>query len=172
MRRLIVATSALVILATLILTPVQAGFGTTRAAATLIDVNGNVAGFAKLVERPNGSVLITVHASGLTPGLHGIHIHAVGACDPPGFMSAGGHFNPDSQSHGMHAGDLGNINATWSGRANMARVVTQFTLSAGPRSLFDADGSALVIHAGPDDLVSEPAGNSGPRVICGVIERK
>ncbi|HUG13653.1 MAG TPA: superoxide dismutase family protein [Thermomicrobiales bacterium] len=171
MRRVIVALSALAALAALLLTSALAASPVQHASATLIDVDGNVVGFATFVERPDGSVLVNVHASGLTPGQHGIHVHAVGECAPP-FASALGHFNPGGHAHGAHAGDLGNVTANPAGRANMTQVVTQFTLSAGTHSLFDADGSALVIHAGPDDLVSDPAGNSGPRVICGVIERR
>lgn len=171
MRRLIVILSALAILAVFLVPSVFAAPPTQHASATLIDTLGNTVGFAKLVERPDGTILLTVHASGLTPGAHGIHIHAVGACSPD-FGAAGGHFNPGGHTHGAHAGDLGNITANPAGQANMTGVVIQFTLSAGPLSLFDADGSALVIHAGPDDLVTDPAGNSGARVVCGVIESK
>lgn len=143
------------------------------ASATLIDTSGTVVGFAKFVELTDGRILVNIHAQGLAPGEHGIHVHAVGACTlgvTPPFSSAGGHFNPTGTTHGSHAGDLGNITANPAGRANMTLISDRFTLSAGMVSLFDADGSALVIHAGMDDLVTDPAGNSGARVACGVIQ--
>ncbi len=143
------------------------------ASATLIDTSGNVIGFAKFVELNDGRVLVNIHAQGLAPGRHGIHVHAVGACalgTTPAFISAGGHFNPTGATHGSHAGDLGNITANPAGRANMTLITDQFTLSAGTLSVFDANGSALVIHAGADDLVTDPTGNSGARVACGVIQ--
>jgi Cu-Zn family superoxide dismutase len=139
-----------------------------HASATLVDVEGSPVGFALFLDLPDGSVLVTVHARGLTPGEHGIHIHETGACTPS-FAAAGGHFNPTGAMHGSHAGDLGNIVANPAGIASMVVLTTQFTLSPGVLSLHDVDGSALVIHAHPDDLMSDPSGNSGARVACGVV---
>lgn len=143
---------------------------TLKAYSTLADAEGNTVGFARFVELPSGRVLVLVHATGLTPGQHGIHIHTTGACSPD-FSAAGGHFNPTGATHGSHAGDLGNLHANPAGHAQLVMFTSQFMLSAGQTSLFDADGSAVVIHAGPDDLVTDPAGNSGARVACGVIQQ-
>lgn len=170
MLRLLVAIAALAVLTVLLLTPALAASPVLYARATLVDANGNVVGFAKFVQHRGRGVQVSVHASGLAPGNHGMHVHTVGACSPT-FLAAGGHFNPGGHLHGSHAGDLGNIRANPDGRANMTRLASSFTLSGGPLSLFDADGSALIIHAGADDLVTDPTGNSGARVICGVIER-
>jgi superoxide dismutase, Cu-Zn family len=154
------------------------GGGTLHATATLINQEGSEVGTAKLVQDATGVVHLTVHARGLTPGLHGIHIHAVGRCNPAdGFTSAGGHFNPSGAQHGVdnpdgpHAGDLPNMSVNPAGIGSLSVKADQVTLSDGPASLFDADGSAIVIHAGPDDYVTNPAGNSGARVACGVISR-
>ena len=143
-----------------------------QATATLIDQAGNEVGSARFIEKHDGSVLVLVQASGLTPGEHGLHVHATGACTlgtTPAFSSAGSHFNPDGNLHGAHAGDLGNITANPAGQAHLKTTTSAFTLSAGTYSLLDADGSALVIHASPDDLVTNPTGNSGARIACGVI---
>lgn len=117
--------------------------------------------------------------SGLEPGQHGIHIHETGECDPSGetpFESAGGHFNPTGASHGSpedqdsHAGDLGNLEVDETGTFGADFVTDKVTLEPGAEnSLADADGSAIIIHAGEDDLETDPSGESGDRVACGVI---
>lgn len=161
--------SIMVGLVALLLIPATVVADGTRqfASATLLDQNGHPTGFALFSEQ-NGSVLVTVHTSGLTPGAHGMHVHEVGSCVAPGFTSAGSHFNPTGEPHGMHAGDLGNIWANNAGQANKTIRTGQITLSAGPLSVHDLDGSALVIHAFEDDL--QYVASAGPRVLCGVIE--
>jgi len=124
-------------------------------------------------------VEITVTVTGLKPGAHGVHLHAVGKCDAPEFTTAEGHFDPGPSgqtepdtNHPFHMGDLPNLVADASGRATLKTVTTRVTLSAGPLSVFDADGTALIIHGNPDQGVTgaEKSGVSGgPRVACGVI---
>jgi superoxide dismutase, Cu-Zn family len=146
------------------------------ATADLRNAQGTVVGHARLTQEPGG-VRLEVDVSRLTPGLHGFHIHAVGTCEPPGFTSAGGHFNPDGKQHGHknpagpHAGDLPNlmVGPDGSGRADLA--APDVTLAGGAHSLFQPGGTSLVIHADPDDERTDPAGNSGARVACGVITR-
>lgn len=145
-----------------------------RAAAPLRDAEGKTLGVALFVQEAQG-VRISVTVKGLSPGEHGIHIHAVGKCEPPDFLSAGPHFNPANKQHGLnnpegpHAGDLPNIVVGEDGSAVYEYVTDRVALTPGGNSLFDEDGSALVIHAGPDDQMTDPAGNSGARVLCGVI---
>lgn len=144
------------------------------ATVELRDAAGAVVGNANINRAPNG-VQITGTVQGVAAGVHGWHLHAVGRCDPPDFMSAGGHFNPTGKQHGhqnplgAHVGDLGNLTAAADGTARLSGIAAGATLVAGQGSLFDADGSALVIHAGPDDEMTDPAGDSGARVACGVI---
>jgi len=152
----------------------SAGSSGLRARADLKDKDGRAVGRALLSERPGG-ILLRLEAKGLTPGLHAIHVHAVGKCDAPAFTSAGGHFNPTGKKHGhknaegAHAGDLPNMLIGKDGAGRFETVTDGFTLRAGALSLFDADGSSLVIHAGADDYMTDPAGNSGDRVACGLI---
>ena len=150
-----------------------------RAFAVLEDPRGRVVGVASLLEDGRGRVHVYVLARGISPGQHGTHVHEVGHCDggtDPPFVSAGGHFNPQGRQHGLrnpngpHAGDLPNLWVSRAGVGYLYYVTDRFTLSPGPASLFDEDGSALVIHANPDDQVTDPTGNSGGRIACGVIE--
>ncbi len=145
-----------------------------RAAAPLRNAEGQVLGMAIFTQEPQG-VRISVTVKGLSPGEHGIHIHAVGKCEPPDFLSAGPHFNPTNKKHGLknpegpHAGDLPNLVVGEDGSAVYEHITDRVTLTPGELSLFDEDGSSLIIHAGPDDQITDPAGNSGARVLCGVI---
>lgn len=148
---------------------------------TLSTPDGKIAGYAEISEGADGvtiRIASTVDST-LEPGLHGVHIHEVGSCDASGstpYASAGGHANPMDHAHGgpddqdAHAGDLGNIEVGADGTYAFEITTDKVTLAAGAdTSLHDADGSALVIHAGEDDLRTDPSGNSGERVACGVI---
>jgi len=141
------------------------------ARAELIDVGGNGVGTVKLTE-VGGTLLLRATVRGLTPGLHGAHIHTTGKCDPPDFASAGGHWNPDNMNHGTesdppnpHAGDLPNIEVGTDG-TGLLETSAGGTFDA----LLDADGAALVIDMGPDDYITQPSGNAGARIVCGVFE--
>ncbi|MGH2559283.1 MAG: superoxide dismutase family protein [Thermomicrobiales bacterium] len=160
---------------------------------TLRDQEGNIVGSATLVESTeDSSVTVTVTGEGMPPGEHGIHVHETGLCDPAGdepFSSAGDHVNPTGAMHGApppsadaaaaspmaspaaegHAGDLGNLTVADDGTLRASITTDRFTLSAGAASLMDENGSALVIHADPDDLTTDPDGNTGARIACGVI---
>lgn len=146
------------------------------AVANLKNADGKPVASATLVEDREG-VHIKVIASGLPPGLHGFHIHEKGACETPNFESSGGHFNPFGKKHGLrngegpHAGDLPNLPVNELGVAEFMVTTKHVTLGTGKNSLFGGAGTCLVIHADPDDEVSDPAGNSGARLACGVIEK-
>jgi Cu-Zn family superoxide dismutase len=118
-----------------------------------------------------GGVSFRIIASGLPHGIHGVHVHAVGRCDPPDFTSAGGHWNPAGKQHGMnnpagpHAGDLPNVEVA----ANGVLAATVTLPGATMAALLDADGSALVVHAQADDYQTDPSGNSGARIACAVL---
>jgi Cu-Zn family superoxide dismutase len=146
------------------------------ATAELRNAQGEAVGTASLTEGPQGvRILLTI--AKLPPGRHGFHIHAVGVCDPPSFASAGGHFNPGGKQHGWmnpggaHAGDLPNLVVCADGAAQVEVYAPHVTLADGPESLFHPGGTALVLHAGPDDEVTDPAGNSGNRIACGIIHK-
>jgi Cu-Zn family superoxide dismutase len=158
--------------------PGTLGGGATRANAAIVDATGASIGFARFTEDATGVLHVSVHVKGLAPGLHGIHIHAIGTCTlgtTPTFSSAGSHHNPLGRVHGLlasggpHAGDLPNLEVNEDGVGHLDGTTTEATLSAGTLSLFDTDGSAIVIHALTDDQVTNPTGNSGARVACGVI---
>ena len=124
-------------------------------------------------------VEIVVSVTGLTPGPHGMHLHAVGKCEAPGFTTAGGHFDPGPASnpdpdvnHPYHMGDLPNLVADTTGKATLTAVTSRVTLGEGPLSVFDADGTAIIIHGNPDQGTTGEARSGvsgGPRVACGVI---
>jgi len=144
------------------------------AKATLKDQSGKEVGKVELVQLPHG-VLLQMSLKGVPPGERAFHIHAVGKCEPP-FTTAGGHFNPASKKHGLgvpegaHAGDMPNLHIPASGELVIEVANHMVTLAKGaPNSLFDADGSAIIIHAGKDDYKSDPTGNAGDRIVCGVV---
>jgi len=154
----------------------QPKVGDPAGSATIINSKGEAVGSATLTQGPH-SVTIAVEVSRLPPGLHGIHIHAIGKCDPPDFQTAGGHFNPFGKKHGLkapegpHAGDLPNLEVGPDGKGKIEGTVGGLTLGKeGLAVLLDSNGTAVVIHAGPDDETTDPAGNSGARIACGVIK--
>ena len=145
-----------------------------RAVAMMSGPDGAAMGTVTLTQVPSG-VLVSADVQGLSAGGHGFHIHSVGACAPD-FTAAGGHFDPDETGHGLmvndtpHPGDLPNIYAGADGTARADVLTDAVTLDAGAdHSLFDADGSAIIIHAKPDTYGEEPG--AGDRVACGVIQR-
>ncbi len=148
---------------------------TGAALATLRDGSGRVVGSALLIEDERG-VHVEVEARGLHPGERGLHIHSAARCDAPDFLSAGTHFNPQLRQHGIanpqgpHDGDLPALIVQADGTARYQTTNPSLTMKLGqPRSLFDGDGSALVLHANADDQQTDPEGRSGNRVACGAI---
>jgi len=171
MKKILLASVCSLLLAGLAL-----GKSAATAKADLADGKGASVGTAKFKETSSG-VSLALEVTNLPPGVHGFHIHAVGKCEPPDFKSAGGHFNPEGKKHGWenpeghHAGDLHNLTIDAKGKAKVKVVVTGVTLADGPNSLFQPQGTALVIHAAPDDNKTDPAGNAGARIACGVISK-
>ena len=148
-------------------TPVPGG---RMATAALVSATGLPAGKATATEVAGG-VRVTLDARGLTPGNHGAHLHTVGRCDRPDFASAGPHWNPLGTKHGgmnpqgPHAGDLPNLIVGADGRGTLAVTLAGATLDG----MLDADGTAVIVHAGADDLMTDPSGASGGRLMCGVL---
>jgi Cu-Zn family superoxide dismutase len=145
----------------------------TLAQAALTNGSGVVVGRAT-IESVGASLYLVASASGQTSGVHGIHLHSAGKCEGPGFSTAGGHLNPDAHQHGTlnprgpHLGDLPNIKIATDGTGSM-KVPLPLSAEELLAAVFDADGAAVVLHAGPDDYKTDPSGNSGGRIACGVI---
>jgi Cu-Zn family superoxide dismutase len=156
----------------------SAGAAPKSAHADIVNAQGTKIGTAKITSTGQG-VKVEVKVSQLPPGEHGIHIHNVGKCEGPAFTTAGGHFNPTSAHHGIHntqdphphLGDLMNLTVDKKGDAKATFMANGVTLGDDPNSLFHDGGTALIIHAKADDLMSDPSGNSGDRIACGVIEK-
>jgi len=143
------------------------------ASATLKDGEGKEVGTAKITETPNG-ILIALDLASIPVGAHAFHVHAVGKCEGPDFKSAGPHFNPDDAKHGImnqhgpHAGDMPNLEVPADGKLQV-EVLNTLVWLKGENSIFDDDGAAVVIHAKADDYKTDPAGDAGDRIACGVI---
>ncbi len=144
-----------------------------KASAVLKDASGTEVGKVTLTKTPSG-VLLSLDLTAIPAGEHAFHIHAVGKCEPPDFKSAGPHFNPDETKHGLlnpegpHAGDMPNLHVPTDGKLQVEVLNPTVTLSE-EAALLDADGASIVIHAGPDDYKTDPAGNAGDRIACGVV---
>ena len=145
------------------------------ASATLSSTSGSTAsGTVLFVQKADGSVDVTVHLTGVPPGVHGFHIHDKGDCGDNG-NAAGGHFNPAGAAHGAptadahHAGDFGNVTADAQGVVETTFNTRSITVAAGPDTVV---GHAVILHGNPDDLMTQPTGNAGPRIACGIAEMK
>ena len=167
----------LVFLPALLCSSVAFGQGAPKSAhADIVNAQGQNIGTAKILPAKKG-VKIEVSVAQLPPGKHGIHIHAVGKCEGPAFTTAGGHLNPDTKKHGKdnpegpHAGDLLMIDVKADGTAKATLLDTMVTLGDGANSLFHDGGTSIVIHEKEDDYKTDPTGNSGGRIACGVIQK-
>jgi Cu-Zn family superoxide dismutase len=146
------------------------------AHANFINAKGDKVGTATLTQT-KGGVRVAVNLTQLAPGVHALHIHTTGKCDVPDFTTAGGHFNPGMKQHGKdnpmgaHAGDLPNFTVDAKGRGKATIVAAGVTLGDGSNSLFHPGGTALMVHASPDDYKTDPTGNAGARIACGVIQK-
>ena len=144
-----------------------------KASAVLKDKDGKEVGKVELTDTLSG-VLIRLTLDGVPPGDHAFHVHAIGKCEPPDFKSAGPHFNPDETKHGLmnaegpHAGDMPNLHVPESGKLTVEVLNEMVTLDA-EQAILDQDGSAIVVHAAVDDYKTDPAGNAGDRIACGVV---
>jgi Cu-Zn family superoxide dismutase len=144
-----------------------------KASAVLKDAKGAEVGNVTLTATPSG-VLMSLDLTAAPAGEHAFHVHAVGKCEGPDFKSAGPHFNPDETKHGLmnadgpHAGDMPNLHVPADGKLQIEVLNPTVTLSA-ESALLDADGSAVIVHAVADDYKTDPAGNAGDRIACGVV---
>lgn len=162
------------VLAALALTAACSGGATSsepgRATAQLKRADGSAAGSA-VATVTNGGLSVKVSVTGISPGPHGVHVHMTGKCDAPAFTTAGGHWNPGATKHGLenpqgaHAGDMPNLMVSPDGTGTLTYKLGSGTMDG----LLDADGAAFVVHAGPDDQKTDPSGNSGDRIACGVF---
>jgi Cu-Zn family superoxide dismutase len=158
----------------------------TPVATAVAEIKGEgISGTVTLSEVKHGTasaVHVELAATGLKPGLHGVHLHAVGKCEPPAFTAAGGHFDPGpagntdpDANHPYHMGDLPNLSVGADGKGSFTAVTTRVTLTDGALSVFDTDGTAIIVHANPDQGVTgEPKSgvSGGPRIACGVLTKK
>ncbi|MFS0771676.1 superoxide dismutase family protein [Sphingomonas sp. 1P08PE] len=143
-----------------------------RTATAMLRTAANADAGRATATEVEGGLRFTLDARGLPPGTHGAHVHMVGRCDAPDFTTAGGHWNPTSRQHGTmnpqgpHEGDLPNLIIGTDGRGTIGVTIPGATMAG----LLDTDGGAMVVHANPDDLKTDPSGNSGGRIACGVFQ--
>jgi Cu-Zn family superoxide dismutase len=146
------------------------------AGVDLRDTNGRIVGSGVFLQQDDG-VRVLLDVKNLPPGIKAVHIHEVGRCEAPSFASAGGHFNPTNAQHGFdnprgpHAGDLPNITVDADGQGHLEYTDPLVNLRTGPASLLESRGTALVLHEKEDDNRTNPAGDSGARIACGVVTR-
>lgn len=154
---------------------VAAAEPTPETVATQLRDGGGRTVAAASASQMADALRVRVEASGLAAGVYGIHVHSVGRCDAPGFETAGPHWNPSGREHGrdnmrgQHAGDLPNLLVGTDGRGSFEFTIPSTGLADGGRRLMDADGAAIVLHARADDYRTDPSGNSGARIACGVL---
>lgn len=171
------AATSLLFAGTALLIPgaVNAAHHEGKAAADIVDAQGQGRGKATLIQHPDG-IHVEVNAVGLPAGVHAVHIHTTGTCTGPDFTSAGGHWNPGKMQHGhdnpagAHMGDMPNMTVGADGTGTLKTVMKGAMLKGGGEPLFDADGAAIVVHAAADDYKTDPTGNAGGRLGCGVIK--
>ncbi len=148
-----------------------------KTKVELKDTQGKAVGTIVILSTHESGVVLKLRLHDLPPGEHGIHFHQNPKCDAPDFKSAGPHFNPESKKHGLenpeghHAGDMLNLVVDVKGKAEVTLKDKDVTLGDGPNSLFSNGGTAIVIHAKADDMKTDPSGNSGDRIACGVITK-
>lgn len=178
MKRLLMSAAGLAALAGCMandgMEPMDNGASMATATADIRDGAGRSVGTATATQSGD-SIRISIESTGLPQGAHGAHVHMVGSCVPPAFTSAGDHWNPTGREHGkdnpngMHMGDLPNLLVGTEGRGTLEYTIPGAWVSGGAMPLLDADGAAIVIHAGADDYRTNPSGNSGARIACGVF---
>lgn len=153
-----------------------------KARATIAGEGiSGTAEFAETATDTGSEVMLTVTVKGVKPGLHGVHLHAIGKCEAPSFTASGGHFDPGPSgntdpdaNHPYHMGDIPNLRVGPDGTGTLRARTTRVTLSEGPLSVFDADGTAIIIHGNPDQGITGPSKSGvsgGPRIACGVLEK-
>src|SRR2546423_13721264 len=175
LRRALLPVFVLALMGTACTTAMRMRKAAAGAEAVMYSSSGAAVGTAQLWQDANGTVNVEISSLTLPAGTHGIHFHDVVKCEGPAFSTAGGHYNPMGMEHGLqnpkgpHAGDNPNIVIAASGVGRVSFTTNRVTLTPGPTTLFDADGSALIIHANADDQVTNPSGNSGGRIACGVV---
>ncbi|MCF3936062.1 superoxide dismutase family protein [Acuticoccus sp. M5D2P5] len=174
MRKILRTSAAAMFLAATAAASAQDGMPTMMA--DVIDTSGASVGTVSFMQTPSGFVVIKADISGLEPGVHGFHIHETGECDAEGgFESAGGHYS-GGMEHGVlteggpHAGDLPNVEVGGDGTLVTEIFTDRVSIGGETNPLDDADGSAIMVHSGADDYQSQPSGDAGSRVACGVLK--